>query len=92
MASSALLLAGAEQPPEAVERQHRMAVQDRAAVADQADRVGFDLGDDGIGGAVITPDGGLGGLRDRIRAIGGDVLLKPVTTGTTVVALLPIST
>jgi signal transduction histidine kinase len=48
--------------------------------------------DDGRGGALLRPDGGLAGLRDRVQALGGslDVSCGPQGRGTLILALLPI--
>jgi signal transduction histidine kinase len=47
--------------------------------------------DDGVGGAVERPDGGLSGLRDRIEGIGGTfAITSPVGVGTTVLAGIPL--
>jgi len=47
--------------------------------------------DDGRGGAVLRPDGGLAGLRDRIQALGGtlDVTPGPQARGTSIRAEVP---
>ena len=47
--------------------------------------------DDGRGGAVLRPDGGLAGLRDRIQALGGtlDVAPGPHDRGTAIRAEVP---
>jgi signal transduction histidine kinase len=45
--------------------------------------------DDGIGGAHFALGGGLAGLRDRVRAVGGHLVLVSGADGTTVEAELP---
>ena len=52
----------------------------------------LEVGDDGVGGTTLTPGGGLGGLRDRARAISGELTVVPAGAagGTTVRALLPL--
>lgn len=46
--------------------------------------------DDGVGGASMGPASGLGGLNDRVRAIGGELYVHSEPgLGTTVVAELP---
>jgi signal transduction histidine kinase len=50
----------------------------------------IEVGDDGIGGATVPPDGGLGGLRDRVEAVHGHLALNsPVGKGTRLVVELP---
>lgn len=47
--------------------------------------------DDGPGGATVTPGHGLGGLMDRVAALGGDFTVEsPRGAGTTVLASLPL--
>jgi signal transduction histidine kinase len=48
--------------------------------------------DDGRGGAVVRPDGGLAGLRDRVQALGGalDVGPGPAGCGTTIRAEIQV--
>jgi signal transduction histidine kinase len=52
--------------------------------------------DDGIGGACIDCDGdatGLGGLKDRVEALGGTLeLVSPAGDGTRLVTVFPVST
>jgi signal transduction histidine kinase len=46
--------------------------------------------DDGHGGAVVVDGGGLAGLRDRVEALGGALLVDSRPgAGTTVMARLP---
>lgn len=50
------------------------------------------VSDVGPGGAVVVPGGGLGGLVDRARALGGSLVVSsPVGAGTTVHLSLPLS-
>jgi signal transduction histidine kinase len=42
-----------------------------------------DIRDDGVGGARITPGGGLAGLSDRVGAVDGSVAVLPVAGGGT---------
>ncbi|MGH3133465.1 MAG: sensor histidine kinase [Gaiellaceae bacterium] len=55
-----------------------------------------DVRDDGVGGACIDCEGdatGLGGLKDRVEALGGTLDLdSPAGQGTRLVAVLPIDT
>ena len=50
-----------------------------------ADRLVVDVADDGRGGAVIAPTGGLAGLRDRVRAAQGTMTLSSPDGGPTAV-------
>jgi signal transduction histidine kinase len=46
--------------------------------------------DDGVGGAHITPESGLAGLRDRLEALDATLLIASETgRSTTVCALFP---
>jgi signal transduction histidine kinase len=46
--------------------------------------------DDGPGGAVLSPGGGLIGLRDRVESLGGRLTLHLGGSGTRLVADLPL--
>jgi signal transduction histidine kinase len=47
--------------------------------------------DDGVGGAVVTPGGGLAGLRDRVEAYGGTLTVtSPAGHGTNLAVTLPL--
>ena len=47
--------------------------------------------DDGVGGARITPSGGLAGLHDRVSVLGGTLTLhSPHGAGTTLTMILPL--
>ena len=47
--------------------------------------------DDGRGGAVLTPDGGLVGLQDRLDVLGGTLSVEsPPQRGTTISAKIPL--
>jgi hypothetical protein len=51
-----------------------------------------DIYDDGVGGARVTPGGGLAGLSDRLGAVEGTVAVLPVTGGGTRVRIrVPVS-
>ncbi len=59
-----------------------------------ADRLRVEIVDDGCGGASLTPGSGLAGLRDRVRALDGELTIGPGPaagpgTGTTVRAEIP---
>jgi signal transduction histidine kinase len=48
--------------------------------------------DDGVGGAAMTPGGGLAGLVDRLGALGGRVDLRsPAGGGTQVRLQVPVA-
>ncbi|TDB90739.1 ATP-binding protein [Actinomadura sp. 7K534] len=54
------------------------------------DRIAAEVRDDGAGGAVPSPRGGLAGLTDRVRALRGDVTVhSPPGGGTTLAITLP---
>ncbi|GGT87329.1 sensor histidine kinase [Actinomadura livida] len=54
------------------------------------DRIAAEVRDDGAGGAVPSPRGGLAGLTDRVRALRGDVTVhSPPGEGTTLTIILP---
>jgi signal transduction histidine kinase len=56
----------------------------------RGDRLAIEVADDGIGGAVASPTGGLAGLDDRVRAVGGWLqVLSPPGGPTTVLVELP---
>jgi signal transduction histidine kinase len=52
----------------------------------------IEVGDDGVGGTTLAVGGGLQGLRDRARAVSGELTVTPAGAagGTTVRALLPL--
>ncbi|CAN5617092.1 hypothetical protein BH11ACT8_BH11ACT8_31220 [soil metagenome] len=65
---------------------HAAATSIEVCVADDRGRVAINVTDDGRGGA---PESGLTSLRDRARAVGGQMTVtSPVGGGTTVTALL----
>ncbi len=48
--------------------------------------------DDGLGGAVLRPDGGLMGLQDRLDILGGTLTVdSPLQRGTTISATIPLT-
>jgi signal transduction histidine kinase len=56
-----------------------------------ADQVVVTVMDDGLGGAVLTPDGGLVGLQDRLDVLGGTLSVdSPPQRGTTISAEIPL--
>lgn len=70
---------------------HAHATQAAVTVRDHGDHLSVRIDDDGRGGATVTDGRGLQGLRDRVRAAGGelDVGAGPDGRGTTVTATLP---
>ncbi|QOC92223.1 sensor histidine kinase [Micromonospora craniellae] len=55
------------------------------------DRMLLEVGDDGRGGAVLVPGGGLEGVRQRLAAFDGTLTIaEPATGGTTLTIALPI--
>jgi len=70
---------------------HAGATSASIAVHQEGGRVVVQVSDDGAGRAAITPGGGLGGLCDRVEALGGVLDVRSVPgRGTTVTARLPI--
>ncbi len=62
----------------------------RVRVVAGPDTLSVTVEDDGAGGATVRPGGGLAGLEDRVRALGGVLAVdSPAGGGTTVHALLP---
>ena len=56
------------------------------------DRLHLEVGDDGAGGAVIIPGGGLDGIRQRLVAFDGTLsLAEPPTGGTALIMDLPVA-
>ncbi|MEV4370345.1 sensor domain-containing protein [Nonomuraea sp. NPDC049637] len=89
----------AERPPAAVESiayfivaealtnlaKHSGATEASVAVFEGDRGVVVDVWDNGIGGAVVTPDGGLSGLADRAATIDGVLVLHSPVGGPTIV-------
>jgi signal transduction histidine kinase len=51
----------------------------------------LEVRDDGAGGADPTRGSGLIGLRDRVEALGGTIVVEsPVGAGTSIVVALPV--
>jgi signal transduction histidine kinase len=64
------------------------AIQVLATSSDDVLRV--EVRDDGVGGAVGSPESGIEGLRDRVEALGGKFdIYSPIGRGTTVAARIP---
>ncbi len=51
----------------------------------EADQLTIDVRDDGVGGASVTPGGGLAGLTDRVEALNGHLTVSSPSGGPTVV-------
>ena len=52
----------------------------------------IEIADDGVGGADAAKGSGLGGLVDRVAALGGELTVSsPPGRGTTVRASIPLS-
>jgi signal transduction histidine kinase len=63
----------------------------RASVTEQHGMLHLSVSDDGVGGADPRRGSGLIGLRDRVEAIGGTIVVESeVGAGTTVLASLPL--
>lgn len=70
---------------------HAAASEARVEVRVDAQRVVVTVSDDGRGGAQAIPGRGLGGLRDRVAALGGALeVLGAAGAGTTVRATIPL--
>ena len=70
---------------------HAAASEAHVEVAVDEHQVVVSVTDDGRGGARAIPGRGLGGLRDRVAAFGGDLeLVSPPGGGTTVRATIPL--
>ena len=72
---------------------HAHATQADVTVMVEDDRLWVSITDDGIGGADAGAGTGLGGLADRLAALGGSLeVLSPPGGGTVVRADLPLAT
>lgn len=60
-------------------------------VTRERDRLLIDVTDDGIGGATIEPDSGLGLLEQRVRLLRGDLRMTSDDSGTRISVYLPLS-
>ena len=55
--------------------------------------LGVEVRDDGVGGAIESPESGIEGLRDRVEALGGTFdVYSPIGRGTTITARIPETT
>lgn len=69
---------------------HSQASEASVRLSDEGDRIVIEVTDNGIGGANNVADGGLSGLRDRVRSIDGDMTISSPTHGPTrIIVTLP---
>ncbi len=70
---------------EALANVHKHAGASKAAISVAEDNGWLQIAvdDDGVGGAGVLPGGGLAGLRDRLRALGGDLRVESGAAGGT---------
>lgn len=70
---------------------HAAARQARVRLALCGGRLLVEVADDGVGRAELTEGSGLSGLRDRVRALDGELTVSATAgAGSTVVADIPI--
>ena len=62
---------------------HSQATHATVQLSKEINRIVIEVTDDGIGGAHDDTDGGLRGLRDRVRSIEGDMTISSPTNGPT---------
>jgi signal transduction histidine kinase len=69
---------------------HAVASKAAVTVRRSGDRLTIQVQDDGVGGASVIEDSGLAGLRDRVRALDGELhLLSPQGGPTVLMAEIP---
>ena len=66
---------------------HSAASRATISVTDQADRLLMTVTDDGVGGAQLSPGGGLAGLLDRVQTVDGRLDVTSPPGGPTVVTI-----
>jgi uncharacterized protein YhfF len=72
---------------------HAHATGASVVLADHGSSLHVAISDDGVGGASADLGGGLAGLRDRVRSLGGTLVVDDVDPhGTRVGAVLPLAT
>lgn len=64
---------------------HSAAATVRVSAVQEGEWLRVRVVDDGVGGAILSTTSGLGGLRDRVRALGGTLSAADVPEGGTVV-------
>jgi signal transduction histidine kinase len=70
---------------------HASATEARVSLAEEGGHLVVSVGDDGVGGADAGAGSGLLGLRDRLSAMDGRLMVdSPVAHGTTVIAEIPL--
>ncbi|MEC3977620.1 sensor histidine kinase [Amycolatopsis sp. H20-H5] len=70
---------------------HARAEHIRVLIVVRESGLRVEIGDDGVGSADIDGGSGLNGLRDRVRALGGELSVRSKTGwGTTVAAVIPL--
>ena len=65
---------------------HAAATSAAVCVRRAHDTLRVSVSDDGVGGALLAPAGGLAGLRDRVEALDGTLHVGPNSSGGTIVA------
>lgn len=71
-------------------QRHAQPNQIRVSAAVSGGLLRVEVRDDGVGGAVESPESGIEGLRDRVEALGGTLdLYSPIGGGTTITARIP---
>jgi len=64
----------------------------RVRVAQDDGHLDVSVGDDGVGGATLGAGSGLEGLRDRVAALNGTLIVESVPgSGTRLLARLPLA-
>ena len=70
---------------------HSSATQCEVTLTREPARLVVEVRDDGVGGAIVAPGGGLAGLRDRVQALDGVLAVSSPSGGPTVVRVeLPL--
>jgi signal transduction histidine kinase len=70
-------------------RKHAPGARVSVTVTEKPDELAIRVDDDGPGGATMQPGGGLSGLADRVRALGGRLEIRSTAGGSTVAATFP---
>jgi signal transduction histidine kinase len=85
---TAVYLVAAEALANVAKHSHAGTASVTVQVKDQ--RLLLTVRDDGVGGAVERAGGGLAGIRDRLDAVGGELVIDSLPTGTYLRATVPI--